>query len=75
MGLSKNDLLGCQVTGQLGPNPVLTPVGGADPVGLLVALGWGGGSISGSCSFSQSPGIQRLGRGLPYAPLNPGHPR
>ena len=45
MGSSKNDLLGCQVTGQLGPNPVLTPVGGADPVGLLMVCVCVGGGL------------------------------
>lgn len=54
----KMTFLGCQATDQLGLQPILTPVGGADPVGLL--LGPGDASRR-SCSFLQSSRIQKLG--------------
>lgn len=58
--------LGCQATDQLALKPILTPVGGADPAGLLLGPG---DSSSRSCSFLQSSGIQKLGsRPSPCSP-------
>lgn len=53
----KMTFLGCQATEQLGLKPILTQVGGADPVGLLLGPG---DSSSRGCSFSLSSGIQKL---------------